>query len=40
MSYLWDPFFIFIFIFTDTSFAYILEYVLSFLDDQVDEECE
>ena len=48
MSNLCDLFFIFIFIFiminrmnTGTcSFAYFLEYVLSFLDDNVNEECE
>ena len=48
MSYLCDIFFIFIFIFiminrmnTDTcSFGYFLEYVLLFLHDNVNEECE
>ena len=41
MPYLFDLFFIFIFIFTDTSsFAYLLKYVLLFFDDNVDEECE
>ena len=52
MSYIFDLFFIFIFIFTLINhynlvntdalvfFAYFLEYVLLFLDDNVDEECE
>ena len=47
MSYLCDLFFIFIFIFiminrmnSDTPAFFFSEYVLLFLDDNVDDECE
>ena len=41
MSYLYDLFFIFILILQTTSpFAYFLEYIPSFLDENVDQECE
>ena len=41
LSDLCDLFFIFIFIFTETSyFAHFLKYVLFFLTDSMDEECK